>query len=85
MRTKESKEYWLGSLSLLGGNLGIAAATLLATPEILRVIGTDRYGLFRIGMIAFVGYLAQIQLGLGPASRRLFQMPTTGTAATDPT
>ncbi|HIN90624.1 MAG TPA: hypothetical protein EYN04_08380 [Porticoccaceae bacterium] len=72
MKAVAKDRYWLNSLALLMGNLFIAAAVFVATPELLEQLGAERYGLFRIGMIAFVSYMASLQLGFGVAARRYF-------------
>jgi O-antigen/teichoic acid export membrane protein len=58
-----------GSLWSLGGQGVVIATSLVATPFVIRLLGTESYGVLAL-INALIGYLAFADLGMGAASTR---------------
>lgn len=58
-----------GGIWSAGGQLVVVAASLIATPFVIRMLGTERYGALVLIQV-ILGYLAVADLGMGDASAR---------------
>ncbi len=58
-----------GSLWSIGGQIGILFSSLLATSFVIRLLGTELYGVWSL-LVLITGYATQSDLGMGTASTR---------------